>query len=138
MITLNLLHPVELKPVQTWRFDKETVIRIGRSTDNEVVLYSSVVSRYHAELHRQALHWEVVNLGANGTFIDGKPTDRQRVLDGMIIRLAGTGPRLQILLDIDEGLARQQQGDRKEPATGESGRSLGIGTPTYMPIPKDR
>ena len=104
MITLNLLHPIEAIPIQTWKFKSVPVIRIGRSGDNDVILYSSVVSRYHVELHRHSLHWEIVNIGANGTYINDQQIDKESVQDGVTIRLATTGPKLQILLDRAEAM----------------------------------
>ncbi|MBE9013387.1 protein kinase [Pseudanabaenaceae cyanobacterium LEGE 13415] len=98
MITLTLLHPVQLTPVQHWTFDESTVVRVGRSTDNQVVLYSAVVSRYHAELRRVNSSWELVSLGANGTYFEGKRISQLPVRDGMIFRLARSGPNLQIHL----------------------------------------
>ncbi len=99
VITVNLLHPSNLSVVQSWSFDSESVIRIGRSADNEVVLYSSVVSRYHAELRYNVDHWELHNKGANGTYWEEKIINKQNVVDGMVIRLATSGPRLQFCLD---------------------------------------
>ena len=99
VITLNLLHPIELKPIQTWEFPSASVIRIGRAGDNDVILYSSVVSRYHVELHRRTLHWEIVNIGANGTFINDKQIDKDRLENGVTIHLANAGPKLQVFLD---------------------------------------
>jgi eukaryotic-like serine/threonine-protein kinase len=97
VITLTLLHPLKPIPVQVWTFqDHESVIRIGRSTDNNVILYSAVVSRYHVELRRTGSKWEVVNLGTNGTYIDGKRITQVPIIDGAIIRLARSGPNLQI------------------------------------------
>lgn len=96
MITLTLLHPVQLTPVQQWRFDESLIVRIGRSTDNQVVLYSAVVSRYHAEIRQTNSIWEVVSLGANGTYLDGKRIEQSPIQDGMIIRLARSGPNLQV------------------------------------------
>ncbi|PZU94052.1 MAG: hypothetical protein DCE90_15595 [Pseudanabaena sp.] len=101
MITLNLLHPIEAKPIQTWKFDSEPVIRIGRSGDNDIILYSSVVSRYHVEIHRHSLNWEIVNIGANGTYIDEHQIDKEPLQNGMTIRLAATGPKIQIFIDGD-------------------------------------
>lgn len=74
------------------------VIRIGRSTDNHVVLYSAVVSRHHVELRWTGRNWEVVNLGTNGTYLDGKPITQALVEDGLIIHLARSGPKIQINL----------------------------------------
>ncbi|MFN3360274.1 MAG: FHA domain-containing protein [Pseudanabaenaceae cyanobacterium] len=99
VITVNLLHPSNLSVVQSWSFPSESVVRIGRSADNEVVLYSSVVSRYHLELHYVNNQWELHNKGANGTFWEEKPISKQKVVDGMVIRLASSGPKLQLCLD---------------------------------------
>jgi len=74
------------------------VIRIGRSTDNHVILYSAVVSRHHVELRRTDDRWEIVNLGANGTYLDGKRITQVPVEDGVVIRLARSGPNVQIHL----------------------------------------
>jgi pSer/pThr/pTyr-binding forkhead associated (FHA) protein len=99
VITLTLLHPLQSVPVQSWPFENESVIRIGRSTDNEVILYSAVVSRHHVEIRRNVSNWVIVSLGANGTYIDGKRITQIPVVDGMIIRLASSGPKLQIHIE---------------------------------------
>ena len=96
MITLILLHPLQSTPVQSWVFYDEPVIRIGRSTDNHVVLYSAVVSRHHIEIQLKGSKWEIVSLGTNGTYVDGKRINQVSVADGMVIRLAGSGPKIQI------------------------------------------
>ncbi|MBV9388523.1 MAG: FHA domain-containing protein [Chroococcidiopsidaceae cyanobacterium CP_BM_ER_R8_30] len=96
MITVLLLHPSQFTLVQSWVFENEPVIRIGRATDNQVVLYSAVVSRRHAELRGAGRSWEMVNLSANGTYLDGKPISQLPVVDGVIVRLASSGPQLQI------------------------------------------
>ena len=96
MITVLLLHPSQLTLVQSWVFENEPVIRIGRATDNQVVLYSAVVSRRHVELRGVGRNWEMVNLSANGTYLDGKPISQLPVVDGVIVRLACSGPQLQI------------------------------------------
>lgn len=99
VITVNLLHPSNLSVVQSWSFPSESLVRIGRSADNEVVLYSSVVSRYHVELRYANDHWEIYNKGANGTYWDDKAITKQSIVDGMVIRLATSGPKLQFCLD---------------------------------------
>lgn len=117
MITLNLLHPIESTPIQTWKFESVPVIRIGRSGDNDVILYSSVVSRYHVELHRRPLYWEIVNIGANGVYINDQQIDKERVISGVTIRIATTGPKLQILLDGSEALTPSPRDEADEPVT---------------------
>ncbi|MGK7953843.1 MAG: FHA domain-containing protein [Crocosphaera sp.] len=114
MITLTLLHPSKTTPIQSWTFESTTIIRIGRSTDNEVVLYSAVVSRHHLEIHYEENQWQVVNLGTNGTYVNGKLIGKEQATDGMIIRLASSGPTIKIhispeLSSIERQLAQMNQ-----------------------------
>jgi pSer/pThr/pTyr-binding forkhead associated (FHA) protein len=105
VITLTLLHPSQATPLQHWQFDNDqSTILIGRALDNHVVLYSAVVSRRHLEIRRNDRDdWELENLGANGTFLNGKPVEKTVVVDGMVVRLAASGPQIQIrLIDEDE------------------------------------
>lgn len=96
MITVTLLHPLQSTPIQSWTFADQPLIRIGRATDNQVVLYSAVVSRRHLELRAVGENWEIVNLGTNGTYLEGKRISQMPVADGLIIRLAQSGPQIQI------------------------------------------
>jgi len=98
VITLTLLHPIQSTPIQNWRFQSESVIRIGRSSNNHVVLYSAVVSRHHIELRQIGDRWELINLGSNGTYLDGNRVTKIPVQNGTIIRLARSGPRIKIHL----------------------------------------
>lgn len=109
MITLSLLHPVKKIPVQNWTFENEPIIRIGRSTDNHVVLYSAVVSRHHVDLRRKGAQWEIINLGTNGTYMNGKRITQVIAEDGAVIRLARSGPNIQIRLGADAFGDEQQQ-----------------------------
>ncbi|MEG4518215.1 MULTISPECIES: FHA domain-containing protein [unclassified Microcoleus] len=96
MITLTLLHPIQSVPVQSWCFESEPVVRIGRSNDNDVIIYSAVVSRHHVELWNHAHGWEIINFGANGTYVDDRPIAQVSVADGMTIRLGNSGPKIRI------------------------------------------
>lgn len=118
MITLSLLHPLNKTPIQHWTFEEQDVIRIGRSTDNDVVLYSAVVSRHHLEIHKGAAGWAIQSLGTNGTYLDGKRIQNVVAEDGLVVRLARSGPNLQITIEqpekssaasIKELLARRKQ-----------------------------
>ncbi|MDJ0679547.1 MAG: FHA domain-containing protein [Xenococcaceae cyanobacterium MO_167.B52] len=112
MITLTLLHPLQPIPVQSWTFQEEPKIRIGRSTNNEVVLYSAVVSRHHVEIRKTGDHrWEVFNLGANGTYINDKRINQTAAVDGMIIRLASSGPKILIKIESESLASSQEQLD---------------------------
>ncbi|EAZ92918.1 FHA domain-containing protein [Crocosphaera chwakensis] len=108
MITLTLLHPTNTKPIQSWTFKTTATIRIGRSTNNEVVLYSAVVSRHHLEIRYEDNHWQVVNLGTNGTYINGELISQKQAIDGMIIRLASSGPTIQIHLSPETSSLQRQ------------------------------
>lgn len=102
MITLSLLHPLNKTPIQNWSFEEQDVIKIGRSTDNDVVLYSAVVSRHHLEIHKGVAGWAIQSLGTNGTYLDGKRIQTVPAEDGLVVRLARSGPNLQITIDQPE------------------------------------
>lgn len=109
MITLTLLHPLQSVAVQSWEFKDEPSIKIGRATDNEVVLYSAVVSRHHVEIRQSGNGgWEVINIGSNGTYIDGERVEQTAALDGMIVRLAKSGPKILLKIESD---SNQEQSD---------------------------
>ena len=99
MITLTLLHPSHSTPVQSWTFGTEQVIRIGRSKDNDVVLYSAVVSRNHVELWNNDNGWEIISFGANGTYVNNEVITQVKVEDGLIFRLGSSGPKIQVWLE---------------------------------------
>lgn len=124
MITLTLLHPLKNVPVQSWTFEQEKLIRIGRATDNQVVLYSAVVSRNHVEIRLNGHQWEVVSLGTNGTYIDGKRISQVPLVDGLTMRLARSGPNIQVrlgpqgmkdVLALSEELTIGQRAEPKSP-----------------------
>lgn len=98
VITLSLRQLHQSTPLQKWTFEDVPVIKIGRASDNHVILHSSVVSRYHLELRYIDNHWQVVALGSNGTYLDGESITNLCVADGMVIRLAVSGPQLQLHL----------------------------------------
>jgi pSer/pThr/pTyr-binding forkhead associated (FHA) protein len=66
--------------------------------ENQVVLYSAVVSRHHVELRQSETGWELVSIGANGTYVEGKRITRTPVQNGLVFRLARSGPNLQVNL----------------------------------------
>jgi serine/threonine protein kinase len=116
VITLTLLHPVQSTPVQSWSFEQDPAIRIGRAVDNHVVLYSAVVSRYHVEVRLTDNQWEVVNLGTNGTYLDGKRIHQAPLIDGSIMRLARSGPNIQISIDANHAQS-VAEGEHAEPSS---------------------
>ena len=118
MITLTLLHPLQPVPIQSWTFRDEPSIKIGRATNNEVVLYSAVVSRHHVEIKKSSENeWEVINVGSNGTYIDGKRVEQTKALDGMVFRLASSGPKMKISIEIEA-----ESGGETSASVGEQSR----------------
>lgn len=99
MITLILLHPIKSIPIQQWTFQKDSIIKIGRATDNNVVIYSAVVSRHHIEIRSKGKDWVLINKGSNGTFVNKHKVKQALVYDGMIFRLASSGPKIEVRLN---------------------------------------
>lgn len=99
MVTLTLLHPQASTPLQQWNFTSQSTIRIGRSPDNDIILNDPLVSRYHLELRatpaKSGSLWQLVNQGANGTFLNGILVSRGVVPNDALIRLAREGPTLK-------------------------------------------
>ena len=59
-------------------------------------MYSAVVSRHHVEVRRIDRSWQIVSLGANGTYVDDEPISQVPVVNEVIIRLASSGSKSQI------------------------------------------
>ncbi|MDD7937639.1 ATP-binding cassette domain-containing protein [Actinomycetospora lutea] len=87
-------------------------IRIGRETDNDVVVSDLLVSRHHAELRAVdgadgAGGWELIDLGSpNGTYVDGQRIRRVALRPGMLV---GIGHAL-FHLDGDQLVEREDAG----------------------------
>ena len=57
--------------------------RIGRGSDNELVLDTKHISRYHAVLLAGPVHTSIEDLNStNGVFVNGKRVSRQVLKDG--------------------------------------------------------
>jgi hypothetical protein len=66
-------------------------LRIGRADENDVVLRDGRVSRTHARIVDAGGGFALEDLGSsNGTFVDGHPVRRARLLAGMKIVLGET------------------------------------------------
>jgi serine/threonine protein kinase, bacterial len=95
---LTLLDPEQQIPLQQWSFESESIVRIGRSPENHVVLPNPLVSRQHLELQKVkngiSSQWYLVNSGTNGTFVNGMPIEQGWISDSALIQLARGGPLL--------------------------------------------
>jgi pSer/pThr/pTyr-binding forkhead associated (FHA) protein len=69
------------------------VLRIGRGTENEVVVDDSAISRVHARIEGEAGAWRIVDVGStNGTAVDLvalRPWQPHPLTHGAVIDLAG-------------------------------------------------
>ncbi len=66
-------------------------IRIGREKGNTIQLHDVEVSRFHAELHWQDGHFDLVDLGSsNGTFVNSQPSTRHTLGSGDRVQLGRT------------------------------------------------
>jgi pSer/pThr/pTyr-binding forkhead associated (FHA) protein len=96
VITISLLDPVAGYAVQSWEFEEASVIRIGRSRTNDVVLSDTSVSRMHGELTRTNAGWSVTALGRNGIVVGGHAiTGATALTHEAVLRLAANGPYLE-------------------------------------------
>jgi serine/threonine-protein kinase len=105
MLILTLLDPQQHTPIKQWRFEQESLIRIGRALDNHVVLTDPLVSRKHLELQRIPASgaappaqpcWRMVNYSSNGTFLNGSLAAQGILPEAALLQLAQGGPVLQV------------------------------------------
>ena len=70
-------------------------MRIGRATDNDVVVADLSVSRYHAELRNTGGRYEIVDKGShNGTFVNGQQVTSAPVTEADIVGIGRATFRL--------------------------------------------
>lgn len=103
MLTLTLLEPQQKTPLQQWSFADESLIRIGRAADNDIVISDDLVSRYHLELRRvntgEKNSWQIASKGINGTFLNGVLVTHSQIPDNCLLQLAQGGPLLQFIVE---------------------------------------
>ena len=81
---------VEEGPDVGQRFSLKPSTRLGRATDNDIVLRDLQVSRYHAVITFTGTEWVVADLGsANGTLVNGKSIEQPSPLRHGSVILVG-------------------------------------------------
>lgn len=90
--------PKEQMPDGGWVFAAGQTVRIGRHNENDVVLKSSRVSRFHLTLFHDGQQWQCASVGSNGTNCDGQPVSNVALKDGAVLELGPPGPKLKIEL----------------------------------------
>jgi RsiW-degrading membrane proteinase PrsW (M82 family) len=104
---------------RNYTFSPGATIRIGRSSDNDVVVNDPTVSRRHAQLSWEAAGWVWQNAGQSPTFLAGQPVAQFAVGQQVDIRLASPqGPALTLTTDAGHG----------RPGPGGTELAAGVGT----------
>lgn len=111
MVIFTLLEPQTNQPLQQWEFSEQSVIRIGRAQNNDIVLHGYFqVSRQHLELtlvDPQQEKWQLISRGTNGTLINNNFVTETIVNHDDLIRLAENGPVFKF--ELESYLAQNQQ-----------------------------
>jgi len=82
---------------QPYAFPPGQPVRIGRATDNDVVVSQPTVSRKHAQLTREPDGWVFENVGQAPTFLGEEPVTRVAVNQPVELRLGSPdGPVLRL------------------------------------------
>ncbi len=68
---------------------RRDLIRLGRHMENEIVFHEEVISRFHAEIHREGKNYVLYDKGSTGgTFVNGRRVDRCVLNSGDLVSLA--------------------------------------------------
>ena len=91
-LSLHLLDAASGRIIQTWKFEDEVRITVGRSEENRIQLSDQQVSRQHLELTFENEHWRLISHGRNGTRIEGKDVSQVRLKNQTVFQLGPDGP----------------------------------------------
>lgn len=94
-------------PIKRLELGGRTNFSLGRDSENDTVIDHPAVSRFHARIQRQEGSLVITDLNTtNGTFVNGKQIERERVLKtGDVVRI---GP-YRLVFNIDETLVCQNE-----------------------------
>lgn len=105
-VALCLLDGPTGRALQKWTFDDRSVIRIGRSPENDVVIADQFVSRDHVCLSLDGGTWVLTVLSQQGVFCGSRKVFNLRLgpeaANGFLFRLGSNGPHLRFEL-VSEG-----------------------------------
>ncbi|HEX9624583.1 MAG TPA: FHA domain-containing protein, partial [Streptosporangiaceae bacterium] len=93
---------------RNYTFAPGNTVRIGRSSENDIVVNEPTVSRRHAQLSWEASGWVWQNSGQTPTFLAGQPVAQFSVGQQVDVNLASPqGPALRLATDAGHGQAGQ-------------------------------
>lgn len=119
-----------------YRYGPGTV-RVGRSTDNDIVVSDPTVSRRHAQLTFEASGWTWQNAGQSPTFLGGQPVTTFGVTELADVTLGspqGPAIRLQIVPDAAAPVRTELAGPAVA-AAAAAPQAPGYSPPGYAPPP---
>ena len=119
-----------------YSFEQDQVIRIGRSTDNDVVVSDPTVSRQHARLAFGPNGWMFEGLGRAGTFQRGSAVTRLLLREPVELALAS--PQGPVIRFEPPGPASPAAADPGEPvpaAPVDTDGAAAAGTSQAGPVP---
>jgi len=119
-VALDLLDSAQGHPVQTWKFESEALIRIGRADDNHVVIADPRVSRLHAELEFRPEGWKLISRGRHGVYVDGVLIEEIVLADRRAFQLASAGPILRFRTNTPVQQNNMQTIDGSDPSIFEA------------------
>jgi phosphoserine phosphatase RsbU/P len=80
----------------------QSVLKIGRNSENDVILNDPSISRFHAEIRPQNGSFYVVDVGSkNGTIVNGERVTERKLVHGDRIQL-GSNPAQALLFALGE------------------------------------
>lgn len=101
MVSLSLVNQDNYQIIKQWHFYHHKIIRIGRVSDNDVVLADfPQISRYHLELTKidSRNNWEAVNIGINKSFLNGIEFQKTLLPNNALISICQQGALLKFSL----------------------------------------
>jgi RsiW-degrading membrane proteinase PrsW (M82 family) len=118
---------------QLFTFSPVAAVRIGRSSDNDIVVSDPTVSRQHARLAPAPAGWEWQNVGQALTFLDGQPVASFTVANAVEVRLASPqGPTVRLDVPAAPG---QPQGPIRTELAAPIDPPPGAAPPAYGAAP---
>jgi soluble lytic murein transglycosylase-like protein len=89
--------------------------RIGRATDNDLVVHNPSVSEEHAEVWYENGEWWIKDLAStNGTLVGGRRIERTAIANSLRVRLGHDGPAVTLSLEGAEHHERPTLSDTSE------------------------
>jgi putative serine protease PepD len=125
------------------RLEGNTVIRIGRAIDAEIVLTAGSVSRQHAELRPVNGSWVLVDTGSQfGTYVDGLRVSEHIVTGPTSVRCGPAAPGAELTItpesQVSPDKAALPPAPPPPPAPAESFEEPTMPPPGERPVPQSR